>query len=145
MSAGDSRAAAWLTPLLPTLPTRDAAQDGHEWIALLEHTPWAPVPQWGRDGWLCGRWPYVVVAVCAVPLHAEAQAYGLAVYVEGDLEVRAYESREDLVAAVDDTAAFYWRLEQAAEVPPAGPLPAKFSGMFSWERAAREAEEEAAC
>jgi hypothetical protein len=72
----------------------------------------------------------------------QARAYGVATYVEGDIDVRAYAEQEERLAAIDDIAAFYWRLQQShgpENLPPVGPLPVEYTGPFSWERCQSEA------
>lgn len=117
---------------LPPLPPRGWG-DGWDWMDELGPTPWVPVPLWGLDGWDLGEWPYVIVCICSPG--SGTQAFGVATYVEGDLERQAYATRAEMIARVDEIAAFYWRLSsRPPEVPPIGPLPEELTGPFSWER-----------
>jgi hypothetical protein len=87
---------------LPPVPD-SLWHEGYYWLRALRHG-WYDVSSWGRDGWDLGCWPLAVV------LHYDGEdRYGLAVYVEGDVEVTAYRSREDRDGATDRVAAFYWR------------------------------------
>ncbi len=87
---------------LPPLPV-SLWYDGYDWLGALRHG-WYDVSSWGRDGWDLGSWPLVIVA------HYDGEdRYGLAVYVEGDVEVTAYPNREERNGATDRVAAFYWR------------------------------------
>lgn len=67
----------------------------------------------------------------------QIRAYGVATYVESDIEVNPYATPEDRTVALDEIAALYWRLHQShgpVNVPPIGPLVAEHTGPFSWER-----------
>jgi hypothetical protein len=87
---------------LPRLP--DSVWDtGYDWIGALSHG-WYVVPAWGRSGWDLGSWPLVIVAH-----YDRANCYGLAVYVEGDLDVSAYPTRQARDEATDRRAAEWWR------------------------------------
>lgn len=117
---------------LPALPPRDCG-DGWDWMDELADTPWVPVPNWGRDGWDLGHWPYVIICVCAPA--TKAKAFGVATYVEGDRERYAFDTHAEMIRRVDEIAAFYWRLSGVMEeVPPIGPVLEKHTGPFSWER-----------
>jgi hypothetical protein len=87
---------------LPPLPDL-IFDEGYAWLGALRHG-WYDVSSWGRDGWDLGSWPLVIVA------HYDGEdRYGLAVYVEGDVEVTACPNREERDGATDQVAAFYWR------------------------------------
>jgi hypothetical protein len=61
---------------------------------------------------------------------------GAATWCEGDIEVAACAGREERIRALDNIAAFYWRL--AGDMPGVahiGPLADEYTGPFSWERA----------
>lgn len=66
----------------------------------------------------------------------QTRAYGVLTYVEGDLYVHAYAQHEDRIAALDETAAWYWRHQEHGpkDLPWTGPLAAEFCGPFSWDR-----------
>jgi hypothetical protein len=116
--------------VLPPLPPRGWG-DGWDWMDELGPTPWVPVPLWGRDGWDMGQWLYVIVCICSPG--SGAKAFGVATYVEGDLDRRGYTTREEWLADVDMTAAHYWRLsDQPPHVPPVGPLPVELTGPHDW-------------
>jgi hypothetical protein len=89
---------------LPPLPP--PSDDGYDWMSDLRdlRNGWKPIPGWGRDGWDLGSWPYAIV------VHYDGDdRYGLATYVEGDIVVGSFSSREERDAATDRVAAFYWR------------------------------------
>lgn len=87
---------------LPALP--DSPLDtGYDWIGALSGG-WHEVPAWGRGGWDLGSWPLVVVAHYDSP-----DGYGMAVYIEGDVEVTAYPTRAERDQATDRHAACWWR------------------------------------
>lgn len=128
---------------LPPLPERGCG-DGYDWME--EAAPaWSALAGWGAHGWDLGDWPYVIVVVCAVKLPAaEAlrtgarHVLGVATYVEGDLDVHAYTTRHDFMVAVDEIAAFYWRLsanDGPPDLPPIGPVRVEHSGPYSPSRA----------
>lgn len=114
---------------LPALPV--LWDDGYSWMDQL--TEWAVVPNWGLDGWDLGEWPYVIVATCSVRPHGP---YGVVTYCESDLEVQAFATHEERIAAIDRIAEFYWRLkdEGPPELPDTGPLRPEHCGPFSWKR-----------
>lgn len=93
-------------PELPPLPA--SWEEGYDWLSRLKGG-WTSIPSWGEDGWDLGSWPYVIVATCVKPIEG---IYAVAVYVEGDINVRQVESMTALNAAVDQIAEFYWRTGQ---------------------------------
>jgi hypothetical protein len=105
-----------LTTLLPPLPPQ--YQDcGYDWIEELRG--WRVVPDWGSKGWELGDWPYVIAAVCRTP----ARIWGLVTYMEGDIELWAFESAEELYEQVDVVAERWWRVgfgEGPPDLPAAG-------------------------
>lgn len=67
--------------------------------------------------------------------------WGLAVYVEGDLDVRAFRTRDEWLLAMDDTAHFYWRLtDDMPGFPLIGPPRAEHCGPPRREEPLRPAE-----
>jgi hypothetical protein len=121
--------------VLPTLPQDDHTGDGYDWARELP-TGWKAVYLWGSEGWDLGCLPYQVVA------HYDDGlldlAYGLAHYVEGDVTVRAFGSREARDAATDEIALTTWRWEgngpreglPDGEDTPAADIPARFRGPY---------------
>jgi hypothetical protein len=87
---------------LPSLPD-SLWNQGYDWLGPLRHG-WYGVSSWGRGGWDLGSWPRVVIA------HYDGEGrYGLAVYVEGDVEVTAHATREDRDRVTDQQAASWWQ------------------------------------
>jgi hypothetical protein len=108
---------------------------GYEFIEAYREAGWRPVPSWGRDGWDLGSWPLVIVlhrdTLRSIPEptpgggHVWTSTVGtfeLALYVEGDVEIRRFANRKERDAATDEIAAYYWRQQGVAEYPD-GPLP----------------------
>jgi hypothetical protein len=107
-----------LEHLLPPVPGRiGTAQD---WAERLDHG-WYLVSEWGRDGWPLGDPQRALVAHFDHPggdaLRAQCQQLGLhhlravhgqARYIDGDVYVRAYLSRQDRDEATDWAALFHW-------------------------------------
>ncbi len=89
---------------LPALPNL-TWNSGYEWIGAL-CGGWYVVPTWGRSGWDLGAWPLVIIAHYDNPARP---CFGLAVYVEGDLDVTAYPTRQARDEATDRHAAAWWR------------------------------------
>jgi hypothetical protein len=87
---------------LPHLPDT-LCNSGYDWLAVLAGG-WYVVPSWSRDGWDLGSWPLVIIAH-----YDRTGCYGLAVYVEGDLDVTAYPTRAERDRTTDQQAAFHWR------------------------------------
>lgn len=92
---------------LPPLPYEGRYDGtGYDWMDNVADTRsgWHAVPDWGLDGWNLGRWPYVIVC------HYDAPGrHGLAIYCEGDLDVRAYDTQTERDADTDRIAHLYWR------------------------------------
>ena len=108
-------ALALVTHQLPPLPAADG-DDGYDWIHALRGTEWLVVSSWGTDGRDLGDWVHVVVATCSV---RPTGPYGVAVYDEGDLDVRSYDSHKERVAAIDRAAELHWQRDRESG-PPRG-------------------------
>lgn len=107
---------------------------GYEWIEVLELFPKCQVvPGWGRDGWTAGSWPLVVFG----HFYHEG-TYGLITYVEGDVTVEGFASKEDLHAATDEAVEWHWRHGQGGpdvDHYPEGDLPPEYRGPYTRGRA----------
>ncbi len=115
---------------LPALPD-NVWYSGYDWIGALR-SGWDAVSSWGRSGWDLGCWPLVIVAHYDRP-----GCYGLCLYVEGDLDISAYPTREARDQATDRLAAYYWRYYQhgPTDLPASdGDLQPHHRGPFSWSR-----------
>lgn len=87
---------------LPPLPPRGFG-DGYDWMSDLRDG-WRPVAGWGRSGWDLGDWPYAIV------VHYDGDGvHALGTYVEGDVSMEAFPTREERDAATDRIAAYHWR------------------------------------
>ncbi len=116
---------------LPALPD-NVWYSGYDWIGALRRCGWHAVCSWGRDGWDLGCWPQVIVAH-----HDRPGCYGLCLYVEGDLDLSAYPTREARDQATDRLAAYYWRYYQhgPTDLPASDTdLQPHHRGPFSWSR-----------
>lgn len=116
---------------LPTWPEDDHTSDGYVWAGELPFG-WSAVYAWGSDGWDLGDPPYEVVAHFDDILGV---IYGLAHYIEGDVTVRAFNSREARDAETDEIALSTWlqvgngpREGLPARNTPAARIPARFRG-----------------
>lgn len=93
---------------LPSLPP--SWEEGYDWMGKLSGG-WHEVPGWGEAGWDCGSWPYVIVAHC----NADSDAgigWGVVTYVEGDIEVKEFPTREERDKETDKIAVFYWSRDE---------------------------------
>ncbi|WP_217226080.1 hypothetical protein [Streptomyces anulatus] len=118
---------------LPVRPEEDHAGDGYDWASELP-PGWRPVYSWGTEGWELGEPPYQVIAHFDDTLGAP---HGLARYVEGDVFVTAYRSREARDAATDELALGVWLWAGngpaeglPAEGAPAARIPDRFRGPY---------------
>lgn len=117
--------------------------EGYEFVGAGEAKGWRAVSSWGRDGWDLGDWPYVVY------LFREREgAYERACYSEGTITIETYATAEERERATDETAAFYWRRSDIAElrkildpIPEGDELPERVRGPFSWKRLDDAAED----
>ncbi|MGW1976718.1 hypothetical protein [Streptomyces sp. NPDC001889] len=117
---------------LPSVPQDDHTGDGYTWMHDLP-PGWKAVGVWGADGWDLGVWPYQVIA----HYNVLDVLWGLAHYIEGDVFVTAYGSREARDAATDEIALSVWltagngpREGLPAEGAPAAAIPARFRGPY---------------
>lgn len=119
--------------VLPTCPEDDHTGDGYDWARELP-AGWKAVYSWGSEGWELGSPPYQIVAHFDDVLDV---VYGLAHYIEGDVTVTAYGSREARDAATDELALSAWlwgengpREGLPAEGTPAAGISARFRGPY---------------
>jgi hypothetical protein len=112
--------------------SRMQGDDGYDVMQRARTHRWRAIPAWGRDGWDLGAWPLVVIYHRTTNTRIE-----LAYYVEGDVDLYRYPSRELRDRATDCLAFWHWR--QAGEEWVAGidrveDAPAHLRGPFSWKR-----------
>jgi hypothetical protein len=116
---------------------RMRGDDGYDIMEPARALCWAAIPSWGRDGWDLGSWPYVVI------YHRKAvDGWQIAYYVEGDLTVYSYPSRELRDAATDCLAFWHWRQagkDWVAGIDSVDVAPDHLRGAFSWGRLDAEA------
>ena len=108
------------------------AYDGYTWMhEVAEHRPeWRPIPGWGRDGWDLGDWPYVIV------LHRDEDTFGVLTFVEGDITIKNFATKEERDSETDSIAFFYWRHRSESWVEGIEPeaIPAHLRGPYSSSR-----------
>lgn len=88
----------------PFLPI-PGPEGGYEWLERL-YGGWYSVPAWGKDGWDLGAWPLVIVVHWDSP---DDDLFAEAVYVESDIAIRTFATREERDKATDETAVYYWK------------------------------------
>jgi hypothetical protein len=96
---------------LPPLPRTEGY--GYDWMDRLSGG-WHEVPSWGRDGWDCGNWPYIIM------VHYDNEAerlFGMAVYTEGDLDIKEFRTRQERDHATDEWCIWYWPFYGMDEAP----------------------------
>ncbi|MGW1071540.1 hypothetical protein [Streptomyces sp. NPDC002537] len=127
----DATPAAPMAELLPSLPEDEwGSIDGYDWIGRLPATGWYAVGVWGKDGWPLGSWPYQIVA------HFDMEPlslFGLATYVEDDVDVQAFASREERDAATNEVAVHWWISNENGPdglAPDMSPIPATYCGPY---------------
>jgi hypothetical protein len=119
---------------------RALGDDGYDVMERARVYRWLPVPSWGRDGWDLGAWPLVVMY-----LRTAGEQYELAYYVEGDVTVYRYPTRELRDAATDALAFWHWKHageEWVAGIDRVEDAPAHLRGPFSWKRLERSQEDQ---
>ncbi|GAB3873838.1 hypothetical protein ACFQ1S_03730 [Kibdelosporangium lantanae] len=114
----------WDNASLPSVPVPYAdSYDGHEWRDKAEQFGWDVPGLWGRDGWDLGSWPLVVMALYD---SEKTDTWALMTYVEGDMVVKVFTTREARDLAVTEVAVGWWRFGTADgpdDLPETGWLP----------------------
>jgi hypothetical protein len=82
------------------------ADDGYEFMQKSrEQAGWYDVGSWGRDGWNLGVWPLVIVQ------HRDPSpligTFDVLYYVEGDITIYRYDTREERDAKTDVLFVFH--------------------------------------
>ena len=111
---------------------RMLGDDGYDVMNRAWPYRWRVIPSWGREGWDLGSWPLVVMFHRTV-----GDAHELAYYVEGDVRLYRYPTRELRDAATDVLAFWHWRNAGEEWVTGIGRVedaPGHLRGAFSWER-----------
>ena len=113
--------------------------DGYDVMDAVARTPaWTALSSWGRDGWDLGGWPYVVTYT-----RRRDDRHELAQYVEGDVDTYSYATREELYAAIDHLAFFYWQHHGDSwvdGVADSDHMPEQLCGPFQWSRLGADQE-----
>lgn len=115
---------------------RMAGGDGYDVMAKVEAAEkWKAISSWGSDGWDLGDWPYVVIYV-----RRHGDAFQIAYYVEGDITVYEYATKEEAFGAVDALAFFHWKHQgsrepDVSEIETVDDMPERFCGPYGQDRA----------
>jgi hypothetical protein len=92
---------------LPRMPVQyEDFYDGDDWMEAMHKRGWVTPGIWGELGWPLGTWPLMIVAIRVEPEH---NLWAIATYIEGDVEVHAYDDRKELLHAVTAVAVDWWR------------------------------------
>jgi hypothetical protein len=107
-------------------------EDGYDCIRAAQQREWSVVSSWGLEGWDLGAWPLVVISH-----RRTARGFELAYYVEGDVTVYRYPTRELRDAATDCLALWHWKHDGKYWVDGVESIdtaPERLRGPFSWQR-----------
>jgi hypothetical protein len=78
------------------------SDDGYSDMEAEERRGWTAIPNWGRDGWDLGAWPFVMIYTRDYPDGTpEGRSLALMQIVEGDRTVWRFDAEEDRLAAID--------------------------------------------
>lgn len=108
--------------------------DGYDFMEDATESGWTPLSAWGLDGWDLGDWPYLTMSIRTKPKPAYLTR------CEGDLDLREFDTRDELVAAIDRWFGWFWNFHR--ERRPEGfevddtmlPVNPDHRGPFSWKR-----------
>lgn len=114
--------------------------EGYDFIDPAGTRGYTVIPNWGRDGWDLGDWPYVMYFINPI-------TNTVMEYVEGDLTFWQYATRAQALERIDQLF-LAWsepvkeRLEKLDRMPTTTrEVPDEYRGPFSWARLEREKEE----
>jgi hypothetical protein len=96
---------------LPRLPV--IYDDGYDFMEQLSGG-WYVVPAWGSDGWDAGSWPLVIL------VHYDGDnevPYGMAVYTEGDIDIKEFKSLQERDQATNEWAIWWWNFSETKGAP----------------------------
>ncbi|MFE9747579.1 hypothetical protein ACFYOT_21975 [Saccharothrix saharensis] len=100
---------------LPKLPVKYTDfHDGDDWTDAAREFGWTVPLLWGAHGNDLGRWPLTMIGLYS---NEEAWVWALVIYEEGDMEVSAFDTKEERDRAVTDRAVFWWR-NGDSDAPP---------------------------
>lgn len=107
------------------------AGDGYDTMDEAAKHEWLAVSSWGRDGWDFLEWPYYVAYVRNSP-----DGFEFATNCEGDVDWYVFPTQAERIEHMDRLAFWHWQIKDNPWVEGIHPdnIPAKFKGMFSWER-----------
>lgn len=86
---------------------RGYSLDGYDWIEAAATTGWHVIGSWGKDGWDCGQWPYVLMAL-AKGSDEHGNFYGITTYCEGDLATTFFRSQQEQWKAITEWCLWNW-------------------------------------
>jgi hypothetical protein len=85
--------------------------DGYDWIDAAATTNWYAMANWGKDGWDCGQWPYVILTLAKGQDEA-GPFYGITTYCEGDLTTTFFRSQAEQWKAITAWCHWSWVMGQ---------------------------------
>jgi hypothetical protein len=83
------------------------ALDGYDWMDAAATTGWHVMANWGKDGWDCGQWPYVILTL-ARGKDEKGFFFGVTTYCEGDLTTKFFRSQERQWAYITEWCRWNW-------------------------------------
>ena len=66
--------------------------EGYDWMDAAAKAGWPVMAGWGADGWDCGEWPYVQLAL-AKGQDENGTFFGMTTYCEGDTTTSFYRTQ----------------------------------------------------
>ena len=113
-------------PFWQSLPIRGV--DGYSAIALAEKREWHALAAWGKDGWVLGSWPYVIIF-----FRNREGYFDVVEYVEGDVTMWACPTEEIREAITNELAFFHWKHQEeewVRDFTSADELPDEYKGPY---------------
>lgn len=99
---------------LPPLP--QDTEGGWDWIGKLTGG-WYVVPVWGSYGWYVGEWPFMILAHYDGRAHRNPSVYGMAVYIDGHVEVSRYSYKALRDRATNRFCVQFWAEDRLSDAP----------------------------
>lgn len=103
--------------------------DGYDSMEALVNKGFHIYSSWGKDGWDAGDWPYVQIGLRAPGLArhngemCSTSVYETVYYVEGDISIKEFPSREEAIAHLDTLVHWHWNNNSRGprELDPSNP------------------------